>query len=328
MRMPTVEPLGTIDRDRGLDEAAELLAREHVRARGERPGLPAAYAAPERCHQALGRLVGDAHVFLARDKGTCVGIVFGRTIDAVGFVPAEGFAVDPAAHDPTAIVVGLFAELMPALVAEGARRFTVDHVDLAGPGIALHDLGFGRGAVFATRPVRPTPATASGIDIRIATPDDLDSVARLSRVEHTQRSAPPIYSAPRPTGSTDVTDLSGFREHHRRLLDDGAVHLLARHHDADVGLLTLEPTTPAPRLCPAGQPYIGPTATDPAVRGRGIGRALVDAAHDWAHRNGHHTMSVDFEPSNPLSRPFWLGLGFRPSGYRQRRTIGHPTAPG
>jgi GNAT superfamily N-acetyltransferase len=323
--MLTVEPLGTTDRD--VDEAAELLAREHVRARDERPGLPAAYAAPEHCRHALGRLVGDAHGFLARDQGSCVGVVCGRTIDAVGFVPAEGFAVDPAAHDPTTIVVGLFAELMPVLVAEGAGRFTVDHVDLAGPSVALHDLGFGRGAVFATRPVRPAPATttpASGIDIRIANPDDLDSVARLSRVEHTQRSAPPIYSAPR---LSDITDLSGFREHHRRLLDDGAVHLLARHHDADVGLLTLEPTPPAPRLCPAGQPYIGPTATDPAVRGRGIGRALVDAAHDWAHRHGHHTISVDFEPSNPLSRPFWLGLGFRPSGYRQRRTIGHPPAP-
>jgi GNAT superfamily N-acetyltransferase len=237
--MLTVEPLGTTDRD--VDEAAELLAREHVRARDERPGLPAAYAAPEHCRHALGRLVGDAHGFLARDQGSCVGVVCGRTIDAVGFVPAEGFAVDPAAHDPTTIVVGLFAELMPVLVAEGAGRFTVDHVDLAGPSVAVHPL--------------------------------------------------------------------------------------ARHHDADVGLLTLEPTPPAPRLCPAGQPYIGPTATDPAVRGRGIGRALVDAAHDWAHRHGHHTISVDFEPSNPLSRPFWLGLGFRPSGYRQRRTIGHPPAP-
>ena len=169
MRMLTVEPLGTADRDRDLHAAAELLAREHMRARGERPGLPAAYAAPEHCHQALGRLVDD-HAFLARDQGTCIG------------------------------------------------------------------------AVFATRPVRPTTTTAaSGIAIRIATPDDLDSVARLSRVEHTQRSAPPIYSAPRPIDSTDLSDLGGFREHHRRLLDDGAVHLLARHHDADVGLLTLDP---------------------------------------------------------------------------------------
>jgi GNAT superfamily N-acetyltransferase len=130
-----------------------------------------------------------------------------------------------------------------------------------------------------------------------------------------QRSAPPIYAAPQPRSLNDT------REHHRRLLDDGAVHLLARRQDNDVGLLTMELTSPAPRLCPDGQPYIGPTATDPSVRGQGIGHALAHAAHEWAHRTGYHAISVDFEPSNPRSRPFWLGLGFQPTGYRLRRTI-------
>jgi hypothetical protein len=39
------------------------------------------------------------------------------------------------------------------------------------------------------------------------------------------------------------------------------------------------------------------------------------------YRLRYHAISVDFEPSNPLSRPFWLGLGFQPTGYRLRRTI-------
>jgi hypothetical protein len=37
--------------------------------------------------------------------------------------------------------------------------------------------------------------------------------------------------------------------------------------------------------------------------------------------NGHKAVSVDFDSSNPLSRPFWRGLGFEPTGYRVRRTI-------
>jgi hypothetical protein len=32
-------------------------------------------------------------------------------------------------------------------------------------------------------------------------------------------------------------------------------------------------------------------------------------------------VSVDFMPANPLSRPFWLGAGFRCTGYAVARTI-------
>jgi GNAT superfamily N-acetyltransferase len=309
----TVQPLETM----AIAEVANLVAREHAVARGHRPGLPAAYTEPEHCQEALTGLVSGSHAFVAREMGVCVGVMCGRAVDVVGFIPADGLAVDPAAPDPTATVVGLCAELVPALLAEGARRITIDHVDLAPLGIALSNLGFGRGGVFATQTVRPAPLadTATGIEIRIGTPDDLDAIAALSHIEFSQRSAPPIYGAPRPRSLDDT------RDRHRRLLDDGAVHLLARRHGDDVGLLTIELTSPAPRLCRDGQPYIGPTATDPSARGQGVGHALAHAAHDWAHRTGYHTISVDFEPSNPLSRPFWLGLGFEPTGYRLRRTI-------
>jgi GNAT superfamily N-acetyltransferase len=57
------------------------------------------------------------------------------------------------------------------------------------------------------------------------------------------------------------------------------------------------------------------------VRGQGIRYALVQRVLDWAHVNGHETVSVDFDSSNPLSRPFWLGLGFEATGYRVRRMI-------
>jgi GNAT superfamily N-acetyltransferase len=59
----------------------------------------------------------------------------------------------------------------------------------------------------------------------------------------------------------------------------------------------------------------------PEARRRGVGRALVDAALDWADREGYQWLSVDFEAANPLSRPFWLGLGFRPTGYGLLRLI-------
>jgi GNAT superfamily N-acetyltransferase len=110
---------------------------------------------------------------------------------------------------------------------------------------------------------------------------------------------------------------------HRALHDSGALHLIADLDGSDVGLLTIELTSPAPRLCPEGQPYIGQTATQPDARGRGVGHALVNKAVNWAHDHGYQWISVDFDPANPLSRPFWLGTGFSPVGYCVLRTI-HP----
>jgi hypothetical protein len=171
----TVRPLEAT----AIAEVANLVAREHAVARGHRPRLPAAYTEVEHCKNALTGLVSGSHAFVARRMGVCVGGMCGPAVDAVGFIPADGLAVDPAAHDPTATVVGLCAQRMPALLAEGARCITIGHVDLALMGIALSNLGFGRGGVFATRPVGSAPVThtATDIDIRIGTPDDLDAIA-------------------------------------------------------------------------------------------------------------------------------------------------------
>ena len=99
-------------------------------------------------------------------------------------------------------------------------------------------------------------------------------------------------------------------------------HLCGRgHHGLVVTSGGRELTSPVPRLCPDGQPYIGPTATVPAARGRGVGHALVDAALTWAHDHRYQWVSVDFETANPLSRPFWLNAGFRPTGYGLFRVI-------
>ena len=78
---------------------------------------------------------------------------------------------------------------------------------------------------------------------------------------------------------------------HERLFDDGAVHFLARRDGDDVGLLTVEFSSPAPRLCPQGQPYIGPTATHPDVR-------------NYGHREGTRAVSCWTGPSQPVTRRF------------------------
>ena len=260
-------------------------------------------------------LLADGFVgVVALEGGRPVGVMCGRNLDGVGFVPAHGLAVEPDCADPTAIVVQLFAELAPVLLDDGASRFTIDHVELGPLGAALTNLGFGRASVFGTQTPRPM-ATSPPVDVRIATRDDLDSIAALSQIELSHRSTPPIYEPGQPRS------LAETRVMHERLFDDGALHFLARSEGDDVGLVTVEFSSPAPRLCRPGQPYIGPTATDPNPRNLGIGTALVLVVLDWAKTAGHETVSVDFDSANPLSRPFWLGLGFQRTGYRLRRAI-------
>ena len=146
----------------------------------------------------------------------------------------------------------------------------------------------------------PRRGTASAAAVRIAGVEHLSTVARLALVEIQHRSAAPMFAPPH------APPLADLAAEHRALHDNGAVHLVATLDGRDVGLLTIELTSPVPRLCPDGQPYIGPTATLPAARGRGVGHALVDAALTWAYDHGYQWISVDFDTANPLSRPFWL----------------------
>jgi len=230
-------------------------------------------------------------------------------------LPAAGFAIDPDLEDPTRLLAVVYGEFADAIVADGVLRHYLGHVALPALSEAVTNVGFGRSSIFAVRPAVPG-TESSDVQVRIAGLDDLDAIARLSLVELRHRSTSPIFSV------VDSRSHEQRRAEHRALVDRGAQHLIATLDGQDVGLLTIELSSPAPRLCPDGEPYIGPTATLPAARRRGVGHALVNAALHWAHRHGHRWVSVDFDPANPLSRPFWLGVGFRPTGYGVLRIIG------
>ena len=210
----------------------------------------------------------------------------------------------------------LSGEVAPQCVAGGVLQFFVDHVALPPLAEALANLGFGRHHVYAVQPAARRPSTTN-VQVRIAGIDDLATIARLAQVEVRHRSTPPIYAPPVHLTFEEVL------EAHRTLHARGATHFIAAIDGHDVGLLTLDLTSPSPRLCADGQPYIGPTATHPDARGSGVGSMLLNAALTWAHDHGYQWVSVDFEPANPLSRPFWLGNGFEPVGYSVLRSI-HP----
>jgi GNAT superfamily N-acetyltransferase len=303
-----------------VERAAALVAREHAAARQVRPELPAGFGTAEVCAAALQRLRDSGHrglVATGDERTVAVMTVTVRRHPAGGqyaSLSAAGFAVDPDLADPTGVLAVTFADLISPLVARGVLRYYLVHVALPRLPEALSNLGFGRSSAYGIQPATAR-RRSSAVTVRIARAEDLDTVARLALVEIQHRSAAPTFLPPHAPPPADLV------AKHRALHEGGAVHLVAALDGRDVGLLTVELTSPVPRLCPDGQPYIGPTVTLPGERGKGVGHALVDAALTWAYDHGYRWVSVDFDTANPLSRPFWLNAGFRPAGYGVLRLI-------
>jgi len=306
--------------DTTIERAGALIAREHAAARQLRPELPAGFDDAQACAAALQRLRDSDHRGLvAAEEGRAVAVitVAVREVGGIGryaSLRAEGFAVEPSLADPTGVLAAAFGDLASPLIAEGVLRYYLVHIALSRVEEALSNLGFGRHGAYGVQPA-VARRSSSAVAVRIAGAEDLNTVARLALVEMQHRSAAPMFA---PLQDPPLADLAA---RHRGLRDNGAVHLLATLEGRDVGLLTIELTSPAPRLCPDGQPYIGPTATLPDARGRGVGHTLVDAAITWAHAHDYQWISVDFETANPLSRPFWLNAGFCPVGYGVLRLL-------
>jgi GNAT superfamily N-acetyltransferase len=322
----TMLVLASLD-DSTIERAGALVAREHVSARQVCPELPVVYEDVAVCCGALQALRDAGHRGLVvSDGGRAVAVMTvtvreNAVIGRYARFPAEGFAVDPESADATAAVGAAYAELAASLVAGGVRHHYLLHAPLPHLHEALSNLGFGRDGCYGVQRVslRRKP---SSVRVFAAGEDQLDVIARLALVEIEHRATPPMFGRQATSSPDEVV-----REH-SALRRAGAVHLIAELEGRHVGLLTIELTSPVPRLCPSGQPYIGSTATLPDVRRRGVGRALVDAALDWAHHHGYEWISVDFATANPLSRPFWLGAGFRPTGYGVLRLIDQATVRG
>jgi GNAT superfamily N-acetyltransferase len=308
-----------------IEPAGALVAREHAAARQMRPELPAGPGDAEVCTAALQRLCDSGHRGLvAADNGRTVAVMTAtvRQHPAGGQyagLPAEGFAVDPDLADPTGLLAVMLGDLASPLIGTGVLRYYLVHTALPRLSEALSNLGFGRSSAYAVQPAAAR-CRSSAIAVRAAGAEDLDAVARLALVEIQHRSAPPMYAPPHDRPLPELV------AEHRVLREAGAVHLLAAVDGRDVGLLTVELTSPVPRLCPDGQPYIGPTVTLPEARGQGIGHALVDAALTWAYAHRYQWISVDYATANPLSRPFWLNAGFQPTGYGVLRHIDNGAA--
>ncbi|MEM1334941.1 MAG: GNAT family N-acetyltransferase [Actinomycetota bacterium] len=309
---------------RRLDDAdraavGSLIAHEQQLARQIAPSVSHTFTDGEHCAAALD-VDDDVPAVVATAAGDVVGVLAFHVDGDYALTTPIGFAVEPTAEDPTRVLGAMYAELAPQLLKRGASRHLVGHPAVGALADAVADRGFGRLGVIAARPTGQVPPTPPGVEVRVGTEDDLDAIVELAVVELEFRQASPMF------GAISAPDREAMRDHIGRMMRErGDEALVARADAIDVGLLMLESVAPDDgRLIEYEQPFIGPTATAPGHRSRGVGTALVGRAVELARERGHDVLGVSFSSANPLSRPFWLGHGFVPTGYTALRAV-HPS---
>lgn len=85
---------------------------------------------------------------------------------------------------------------------------------------------------------------------------------------------------------------------------------VAEGDDGLVGFLELDYRKYAPGCSSSPVPFIEGWYVEPALQGRGIGRALVDAAEAHARTEGYHEMASDAEIDNADGIAAHVALGY------------------
>lgn len=312
-RDPVLVDIATVDRS----QLTALLATRQRELATARPGTSARYIDETAMAELLANSPAERGIAARDGSGRLVGWLGGNASGIFGFTSSMHHALDVSWPDPTGLYGRMYAELATEWRDAGVTVHDVEVPALPAVESAWFDLGFGRRTCFAVRATRDAPVRAGFIrvEVRIGGEDDLDAIARLALSEAEVRNEPPLFAQQLELRVED------FARAHRDLFRQGAVHFLARVNGHDLGLLTLEFISPAPLLTADDAPFIGPTGVDPASRGTGVGRALVDAALRWSREHDFDRIGVSYNTANLSSRPFWRGCGFKQTGWKLARRL-------
>jgi len=146
------------------------------------------------------------------------------------------------------------------------------------------------------------------VAVRLATEKDVEAVVALWRelMAVHQELAPLVW-----TLSQDAEER--YRDHLADMMQDANHQVyVAADRDEVVGYLVVEKAARPPVLTPATRGVFGEICVAPPARRAGVGRRLVAEAMRWFREEGLAMAEVGYATDNPMSAPFWEGLGFRP----------------
>ncbi|HEV8565321.1 MAG TPA: GNAT family N-acetyltransferase [Actinomycetota bacterium] len=310
MSAPEFRPFG----DEHMGEAAVLLASRHARHRAAEPLL--ADADPEEAIRAMRKQDGVAGTVAVRG-----GKVVGYVVAEVGEHPYfDHFAwIGRAGHGAADAEVArdLYGAAAERWFEAGATRHFVLVPALSADLDPWYRLGFGHMHVEAIRESGGRPGDLpSGLTIRRGGRDDVDMALRIDRFIHDHQRLPPSFGL-----ITLRPDEEARADWIETLEDPSTGYFVAELNGHTVGHSLLY--APEPDLgVPADAMYLASTATDPEVRGSGIGVALTEHVLAWAEETGHPAVVTNWRMSNLLAERFWRSRGFRPVFHRLHRVIG------
>jgi GNAT superfamily N-acetyltransferase len=299
--------------DEHLDGAAALLAARHARHRASEPLLPEIenfLAQVERDWSG-----DDASGAAAIVDGELSGYVIGRRRDdQLGphlWIDLAGHAARDAE-----VVRDLYAAAAGPWVEAGLTRHFVFAPllnDLVAPWFRL---GFGASAALAVRETGPDQPVDAGVAIRPGSAGDLEASARYDRLIWENNALSPSFSG------LEIPSEREFVDDWRGTWDEPEfTHFVAERDGLPVGHALLYRRPAGDLRVPESSIDLANVATEPDVRGSGVGRALTAHALAWAHENGYATMITDWRMTNLLASRFWPRRGFRKTFLRLYRSI-------
>jgi GNAT superfamily N-acetyltransferase len=99
----------------------------------------------------------------------------------------------------------------------------------------------------------------------------------------------------------------------RQRLRNGTLHAWVAEAGGEVvggGALWLQPVQPRPGWPEGVTPYLLSMYTAPEWRGRGVARAIVQAAQQWCRKGGYPRMALH---ASDMGKPLYEAMGFTPT---------------
>ena len=300
-----------------VEDAASMAAARYRAERSLTPFLPPRFEDPDALLLRLRNLAQGAPGVAAKRDGMLAGFLLAYLSLFRGvrtaYSPDFGHAADPI--DRRDIYRGMYASLSRYWLAHGCFSNAVTLFAHEREAIdAWYSVGFGLTVIDALRDVGHGDSWLADVKIRRATPEDADLITPLALALRRHLAAPPIFVP---------LIIEETRDDLERWLSESANALWVAFRDGvAVAFLRLEPS--GFDVLPTSEEStvsISGAFTKKAVRGRGLGTALLNQALNWVRSAGYEHCSVDFESANIPSCRFWLGKGFEPVCHSLTRQV-------
>ena len=287
-----------------LEDAARLVSQRYTALFQRNPLLPEKYARLDVLLPLLEDVLPAGPGVAAFEKRQLVGFLSGYLLPEIwgrpgAFSPEWANAAELG--DSRRIYEELYTAQAAAWVDQGYSAHFISMLANDRAGIeGWHWLGFGMVAADAIRPLQPVPEPAHQLDIRPATPDDVEFIMALDHglIRHITGS-PTYYPHEAPHERQFYLDW---------LQDPANAFWLAFQSAEPIAYMGFGPASDeaCTIIVDDGTTSIPGAFTVQAARSSGIASALLNHGLDWAARSGYQRCAVDFEPANPLAVRFWL----------------------